>query len=126
MTETATTFDLESWKRRFTANAEAAELNSLMDSGWSLSVAQACETRALALYRELINALAETNTEAKDFFDRPDLVAIQEAARFVATKEVAQSTTETPSDKVRRPDRDDWAPAKTKEEETQRLLRTNG
>lgn len=86
MTETMTTFDLESWKRRLAANAEDAERNSSMDSGWSLSLAQTCERTELTFYRELVNALADTTTDAKDFFDRPDLVAVQEAARFVTRK----------------------------------------
>jgi hypothetical protein len=76
-------FDVEQWKRRYQDNAETAERNSLMDSGWSLATAQQCETTALRLYRELIEALAATESKAEDFFDRPDLVAIQEAARYV-------------------------------------------
>lgn len=86
MSATKTEFNLELWKRRFAANAEAAERNSLMDSGWSLSVAQTCERTALALCRELVDALADTITDARDFFNRPDLVAVQEAARFVTGK----------------------------------------
>lgn len=75
-------FEIEDWKRRYQYNADAAERNSLMDSGWSLATAQQCEVSALRLYRELIEALAATETKAEDFFDRPELVAIQEAARF--------------------------------------------
>jgi hypothetical protein len=85
-------FDLNGWKSRFAANAEAAERNSLMDSGWSLGVAQSCERTALTLYRELVVALANTRTDAADIFDRPDLVALQEAARFAAdTKAIASA-----------------------------------
>ena len=76
-------FDLESWKRRYQYNAETAERNSLMDSGWSQSVAEQCERGALRLYYEVIEVLASTETKAEDFFDRPELVAVQEAARYV-------------------------------------------
>jgi hypothetical protein len=75
-------FDLEGWKQRFRHNAEEAERNSSMDSGWSLQTAQHCEATALSLYREIVEALAATTTNAEDFFDRPKLVAIQEAARY--------------------------------------------
>lgn len=75
-------FDLEAWKRRYRYNTEMAERNSSMDSGWSLAVAQQCEVTTLRLYRELIEALAATETKAGDFFDRSELVAIQEAARY--------------------------------------------
>ena len=82
MTTETKVFDLDGWKRRLAANAEDAQRNSSMDSGWSLAVAQRCERTELALYRELITALANTSSNAEDFFDRPDLVALQEAARF--------------------------------------------
>jgi hypothetical protein len=80
-------FDLDGWKRRLASNAEEAERNSSMDSGWSLDAAQRCERTELALYRELMNALANTISKSEDFFDRPDLVALQEAARFATRKQ---------------------------------------
>jgi len=78
-------FNLDDWKRRMQHNSEEAERNSSMDSGWSKSVADTCLLRACQLWRELAVAIAETETKSEDFFDRPDLVAIQEAARS-ATK----------------------------------------
>jgi hypothetical protein len=70
------------WKKRFEWNAQQAERNSLMDSGWSAQTADACLSRACRLWQELAVRIAETETLSKDFFDRPDLVAIQDAARF--------------------------------------------
>jgi hypothetical protein len=84
MTIETKAFDLDDWKRRLAANAEESERNSSMDSGWSLGVAQKCERAELMLYRELVTALSNTTTNAEDFFDRPDLVALQEAARFAS------------------------------------------
>ena len=74
-------FDLENWKRRMQQNSDEAERNSSMDSGWSARVADECTRRAAMLWRELAYAIAETKTLPSDFFDRPDLVAVQEAAR---------------------------------------------
>lgn len=75
-------FDLETWRHRFQHNAEEAERNASMDSGWSLSTAQQCEQTALNLYRELVECLAQTSNTPADFFDRPKLVQLCEAARF--------------------------------------------
>ena len=79
-------FDLADWKRRLDHNAKEFERNSLMDSGWSASVHDNCLRVSASLYRELIEVLASTDTKSEDFFDRPDLVAIQEAARYAIPK----------------------------------------
>jgi len=75
-------FDLDDWKRRVEHNAEEFERNSSMDSGWSAVTHDNCTRVSALLWRELVVALAATHTEPQDFFDRPDLVAIQEAARW--------------------------------------------
>lgn len=75
-------FDLEDWKRRYNYNADEAERNSLMDSGWSHGTADRCIRVERDLLRELVKNLAAMDTTSQDFFDRPELVAIQEAARF--------------------------------------------
>jgi hypothetical protein len=80
-----TVFDHEDWKRRMRHNSEEAERNSSMDSGWSSRVADECVRRAAMLWRELAFAIAATETKPEDFFDRPDLVAVQEAARYATT-----------------------------------------
>jgi hypothetical protein len=78
-------FDLDDWKRRIQYNRDEFERNSLMDSGWSATVHDNCLRVSAYLWRELAVAMAATQTEPQDFFDRPDLVAVQEAARW-ATK----------------------------------------
>jgi len=78
-------FDLNDWKRRFAYNSEAAERNSSMDSGWSARTADDCLRRAAMLWTELAIAIAKTGTKPEDLFDRPDLVDVQEAARFATT-----------------------------------------
>jgi hypothetical protein len=83
-------FDVNDWKRRFEYNSDRAERNASMDSGWSLGTANHCQMIAAELWRELAVAIAETKTQAKDFFDRPDLVAVQEAARFATMPETQE------------------------------------
>jgi len=78
-------FNLDDWKGRFERNSDEAERNSYMDSGWSAGTADRCMRTACGLWRELALAIAETETKPEDFFDRPDLVAVQEAARSATT-----------------------------------------
>jgi hypothetical protein len=78
-------FNLADWKRRFEYNSEKSESNSLMDSGWSKQTADVCTRTHHELLLELVRALAETQTIPADIFDRPELVAVQEAARFATT-----------------------------------------
>jgi hypothetical protein len=70
------TFDPNDWARRFLANADEAERNSLMDSGWSGTVATNCTQRTALLYRELFEQLATVELRPEDFFDRPALAAV--------------------------------------------------
>jgi hypothetical protein len=78
-------FDLAGWKQRMSHNSETSERNSSMDSGWSVTTANNCLRTACMLWRELAVAIAATETKPEDFFDRPDLVAVQEAARSATT-----------------------------------------
>lgn len=77
------TLDLGAWKKRWTDNAAESEANSLMDQGWSEAVAERCRRRILELLTDVVRALAFTETKPADLFDRPDLVRVQEAARFL-------------------------------------------
>ncbi len=78
-------FDLEDWKRRMKYCWDGAERNSFMESGWSAATADRCVRVERDLLRELVKALAATDSTSEDFFARPELVAIQEAARFAVT-----------------------------------------
>lgn len=78
------TFDPNQGAKRFNANADAAERNSLMDSGWSSATAANCQLNALLLYRELFEQLLLVPIDPKDFFDRPELAAVLSAVH--ATK----------------------------------------
>jgi hypothetical protein len=57
--------DFALWRRRFVANADLAEQNSLMDSGWSAAIAEKCMFTACKLWRELVVALAQASTPAE-------------------------------------------------------------
>jgi hypothetical protein len=69
-------FNPKKWAEAFSANAVAAERNSLMDSGWSARTADNCRDRALHLYAQLFDELAKVQATPADFFDRPELAAV--------------------------------------------------
>lgn len=69
-------FDPNQWAAKYNANAEEAERNSLMDSGWSGATADYCtRTHSLLLY-ELLCELQKVALLPADFFDRPELAAV--------------------------------------------------
>lgn len=72
----ATTFDPHIWAVRFRANGEESGRNSMMDSGWSGSVAERCDRTSHLLLVEIYAQLLTVKIKPEDFFDRPALAAV--------------------------------------------------
>ena len=76
-------FDSQDWARRFLANAEEAERNAYMDSGWSPAMANRYDGNSKMLLMELFSQLKGVAVKPEDFGDRPQLAAVLVAIRMV-------------------------------------------
>lgn len=73
-------FDWGDWTRRWAENE--ASIGDASGPAGTLEGAIACAMARLSLFGELTRALAATETYGDDILGRPDLFAVQRAARF--------------------------------------------
>ena len=76
-------FDPNAWAKQYGNACDEACRNSLLDSGWSASVAEQTAFEQLKLLRELFTQLRQVETKPEDYFDRPQLAAALAAVHSV-------------------------------------------
>lgn len=75
-------FDLEKWKQDWADNQSAWGSNA-RSSDYSERIAQRCRNVERLLLLDLVQHLGRQQTVSADFFDRPELAQLLEAARLV-------------------------------------------